>query len=118
MYFVTANAMVLKEAFIKVNGFNESFKYAAEDVDLSLRLWQIGKLDFAFKSIILHHFENNWKDFKKRFFNYGMGNKQLEKIYNVTKKPKKVEIKKKTIFNYYAAQIQHKYMLKGYNSIQ
>ena len=89
MYVVTANALVWKKAFDKVKGFNEKFRFAAEDVDLSLRLWKVGKINHAQESRVLHDFEASWNGFLKRFFRYGRGNRTIEDFYPVNKKPKK-----------------------------
>lgn len=116
MYFVTANALILKKAFVEIKGFNESLIHAAEDVDLSLRLWQVGRLSFAFESIVFHQFENNWEDFRRRFYIYGKGNKQLEEFYHISKRPKPIVVSKKSVFNYFASKVHYRYLLKGYNS--
>ena len=44
-YLITANCLIWKEAFINIGGFNEKIELAGgEDVDLGLRLSQIGNL--------------------------------------------------------------------------
>lgn len=84
-YIVTANCLVKKDAFDKVGGFNESFKFASgEDVDIGIRLSKIGILFFAHESIIKHNFEDNLLSFYKRFYRYGSSVPYLEKIHNIS----------------------------------
>lgn len=83
-YIITANCLVKKSAFDKVNGFDEEFLLASgEDVDLGLRLAKIGGLYFSPQSTIMHDFNDNIFGFYKRFYRYGESIHQLEKNHNV-----------------------------------
>lgn len=73
-YLVTANALVCKKAFDGIGGFDETFVLAGgEDIDLALRLKQVGSLSFALKSVVFHDFNDGMVGFVKRFFRYGKG---------------------------------------------
>lgn len=77
---ITANCLVWRLAFDRVGGFDEGFPEAAgEDVDLGLRLWQIGELAYAPRSIVLHEVDGGYAAFARRFQRYGRGNALLER---------------------------------------
>jgi len=87
MYLVTANTLIFSEAFRKVGGFNETYTSAGgEDEEFSMRLWQIGDIDYAFSSKVLHKY-GGVKEFARRFFNYGYGSFLTEKNTNNNKRP-------------------------------
>ena len=116
LYIVTANALVWKNALIKCGCFNETFNIAAgEDVELSIRLWQIGNLSYISDSLVLHDFGNGLNDFIKRFFRYGKGNRQLENFHNISMKPVFKKPKKRTHLNYIAKYLQHTLQFLGYH---
>jgi len=72
-YFFTGNVSVRKEAFDKVNGFDEGFKvYGVEDIDLGYRLWAMGEpMKFEKKALSFHHYEPDYKTFKRKRYNAG-----------------------------------------------
>lgn len=114
-YLVTANCLIHKYAFELVGGFNEKFYTAAgEDVDLAFRLKQIGSLHFALDSLVLHNVDSSIKDFWKRFYRYGKGNRQVEELHNVSMKPRIFIPKKKNIINFYYAIIEWLALYSGY----
>ncbi len=114
-YLITANTLVWKKAFEKIEGFNENIKIAGgEDVDLGLRLSEIGDLSFAFDSIAIHDFPNNLKDFYSRFKRYGVGNRIVEEIWNTSLKPYKFKPNVITITNRFYAYLQFKALKNGY----
>src|ERR1700756_1994711 len=114
-YLITANALVWREAFIEVNGFNESFQLAGgEDVDLGLRLAQIGELSYAMESVVLHNFNDGWKGFYKRFIRYGEGNKIVAQLWQTNLRPKLFRPNKRTAFNEVAAKLQFIFLFIGY----
>jgi glycosyltransferase involved in cell wall biosynthesis len=114
-YLITANCLVLKSAFEKIKGFNENIKIAGgEDVDLGLRLSQIGRLEFAFNSIAKHNFNDGIVGFIDRFKRYGKGNRIIEDIYGTKMKPTIFRPNKKSILNEVFAKLQWLFLLIGY----
>ena len=116
LYIVTANALVWKDALKKCGCFNEKFINAGgEDVELSARLWQIGNLSFISESLVLHDFGSGVKDFFKRFFRYGKGNKQLENIRNISMRPVFKKPKKRTPLDFFAKLVLDTLIFLGYH---
>ena len=114
-YLITANCLVLKSAFNKIGGFNENIKIAGgEDVDLGLRLSQIGRLEFAFNSIAKHNFNDGILGFSKRFVRYGKGNRIIEEIYGTNMRPRIFRPNKKTFINEWLAKLQWFFLIIGY----
>ncbi|MDR0437205.1 MAG: glycosyltransferase family 2 protein [Bacteroidales bacterium] len=87
MYIVTANALVNREILQKVNGFDEDFHIAAEDIDISIRLFKHGLISYAPHSIVEHDFSGGIYRFIKRFIRYGIANKHLERKWKIKRKP-------------------------------
>jgi len=88
-YLITANSLIWRKTFEKINGFNERIKIAGgEDVDLSFRLSGYGDFSYAFDSIALHDFKEGLIGFYKRFYRYGQGNKLIENLWNLDMRPK------------------------------
>jgi len=114
-YLITANALVWRETFLEVAGFNENIQIAGgEDVDLGLRLSQIGRLSYAFESIALHKFDDGYMGFYKRFIRYGLGNRMVEELWQIDMKPQRFRPNKRTPFNEVAAIFQYLFLLVGY----
>jgi GT2 family glycosyltransferase len=114
-YLVTANALVWRAAFERVGGFRESFKLAAgEDVDLALRLREVGTLAYAPKAIVLHDFEPALVAFWERFERYGAGNRQVEGLHDLDLMPRPFAPIRQSAFNWVAASLQYLAMAKGY----
>lgn len=81
---VTANAAVTMSAFRQVGGFNVTFPSAAgEDLDLGLRLLQIGAIGWASRAVVQHQFHESRDDFRNRFVRYGAGNAFLELVHGL-----------------------------------
>lgn len=71
-FIITANALVWKKAVESIGGFNKNIGIAAgEDIDLGFRLIEIGKLSFAFESIVYHNFNGELYGFIEIFKRYG-----------------------------------------------
>lgn len=71
-YIVTANALVWRAALAQAGGFDESFPSAAgEDIDMGLRLWEVGPLAYAPAAQVHHAFEPDLPNFIRRFLRYG-----------------------------------------------
>lgn len=78
---ITANAAVSAAAFAVTGGFNTGFPFAAgEDLDLGVRLRQIGPIGWAERAVVQHRFEESRDDFWRRFVRYGAGNAHLERL--------------------------------------
>jgi len=66
------NAAYKREVLIKVGGFDESFKRASEDTELTIRLHKLGyKLVFDEKKRVYHKRPSSFKAYWKKFLNYG-----------------------------------------------
>lgn len=117
-YLITANCLIWKFAFNKIKGFNENITLAGgEDVDIGLRLSQIGNLSYCMEAIAIHNFENNVIDFWRRFVRYGKGNRLVEEIYNTNLSPKLFRPNKRSIVNEILAKIQWLALQKGYRKM-
>jgi hypothetical protein len=115
LYLVTANTLVWREAFERVGGFREDFKLAAgEDVDLALRLRDIGTLAYAPSATVLHDFDPDPISFWKRFERYGVGNRQVEELHGLDLSPRPFAPNRESAFNWVAASVQYLAMAKGY----
>jgi glycosyltransferase involved in cell wall biosynthesis len=114
-YLVTANALVWKKALEKICGFNESLRIAAgEDIDLGIRLREIGSLSFAFDSIVYHDFDDGLKGFVRRFRRYGKGNHLLAQMYGLNIKPSRFKPQERSFVNSILAYLQYASMLFGW----
>ncbi|MDH6310075.1 GT2 family glycosyltransferase [Dysgonomonas sp. PFB1-18] len=118
MHIVTANSLVYKEALCKINGFDESFFIAAEDVDISIRLFKHGMISYAPHSIIVHDFEGGMRRFIKRFVRYGSGNRHLERKWKIERKPKYYKPKMNGITHQILSYLQYYSMIIGYKIIK
>jgi glycosyltransferase involved in cell wall biosynthesis len=115
LYIITANALVWKAAIIKCGYFNESFtKAGGEDVELSIRLWKIGNIAAVPESLVLHDFGNGFKDFYKRFINYGKGNRELESITKINMKARFQKPKQSTFLDYFMKFLLYAFISIGY----
>jgi GT2 family glycosyltransferase len=116
-YLVTANALVWREAFERIGGFREDFKLpAGEDVDLALRLVQVGTIAFATRALVLHDFEPTPQSFWARFVRYGVGNHQVERLHGLDLTPRPFPPNEESVFNWLAASVQYFAMAKGYRA--
>ena len=114
-YLVTANALVWRKALEKICGFNESLRIAAgEDIDLGIRLREIGNLSFAFDSVVYHDFNDGLKGFIRRFRRYGKGNRLLAQMYGLDIRPNRFKPQKGSFINSILAYLQYTSMLIGW----
>ena len=82
---VTANALVSVRAFYQVGRFSTDFREAGgEDLDLGIRLRDIGELVWEPDAAVVHEFDEDSEDFVKRFERYGRGNRRLEQRHNLS----------------------------------
>lgn len=87
-FVITANALIKREALDQIGGFDESFSLAAgEDIDLGIRLWQIGRLEYASRSVVEHTIKGGFVEFCERFYRYGKGNRLIERKHFFPMKP-------------------------------
>ena len=73
---ITANSAFKKDALSAVNGFDEHFLGAGEDLDLTYRLIKNGygeKLAYTENAIVLHQHRASFNEFYKQQFGYGFG---------------------------------------------
>ena len=81
---ITSNALVYAPAFHQLGGFSTDFCEAGgEDLDLGIRLRELGTLVYVPAAIVSHEFEEDIQDFKKRFERYGRGNRFLEQKHKL-----------------------------------
>ncbi|WP_299212123.1 glycosyltransferase [uncultured Dokdonia sp.] len=114
-YLITANSLIWKKAFHEVGGFNEKITIAGgEDVDLGLRLSEIGKLSYAFDSIAIHDFSDGLIGFYKRFKRYGEGNRILQELWKTDLKPTLFRPNKRSLVNEILAKLQYIGLKIGY----
>ncbi len=114
-YLVTANALVWRDAFDMVNGFDETYPLAGgEDIDLGFRLSEIGKLSYTSVSCVMHDFGDGYLGFVKRFVRYGSGNGLLASRYGIDLSPQRFVPNKVTLFNRLVASIQYWALSWGY----
>ena len=115
-YLVTANALVWRDAFDMVEGFDETYPLAGgEDIDLGFRLSEIGELAYALASCVVHDFGDGYRGFVKRFVRYGEGNGLLGRRYGIDLSPRRFVPNKVTLFNRLAAYVQYWALSRGYH---
>ena len=116
---ITANALVSARAFFQVGRFSTDFREAGgEDLDLGIRLRDIGELVWEPDAAVFHEFEENHKDFIKRFKRYGRGNRHLERRHNLPSlrpSSKSHHISPEIEELQDLAKLQFKSLLKGYD---
>ena len=113
---ITANCLVWRTAFDDVGGFDECFPEAAgEDVDLGLRLWELGLLGFAPDAVVGHEITEGFAGFRRRFLRYGRGNARLEaRHHEYDGRPRPFPAAAPTRINQALARLQYRYLLQGY----
>lgn len=76
---ITANALIAGLPFGFLGGFDPQFQEAAgEDLDIGIRLRQLGVIAWAPDARVSHRFDEDESDFYRRFRRYGRGNRKLE----------------------------------------
>jgi glycosyltransferase involved in cell wall biosynthesis len=78
--FAGANMSFLRQALIEVGQFDERFRFGAEELDLCMRLrraFSSGRLAFAPKALVVHHFKSSMSDTLHRSRAYGRGSARL-----------------------------------------
>lgn len=116
-YIITANALVWRTALEIVGGFNETIKIAAgEDIDLGLRLREIGSLSYVPTTYVYHNFAGGLPAFIRRFIRYGKGNRIISQLYKQDLSPKIFQPEQPSIFNWVLSRIQYTCLLRGYRA--
>jgi GT2 family glycosyltransferase/uncharacterized LabA/DUF88 family protein len=114
-YLITANALVWRPTFIQSGGFDERFPFAGgEDIDLGIRLWEVGPLSYAPEALALHRFEPDLRAFVRRFVRYGRGNRLLSSKYQVDLHPQAFAAHQPSLVNQALARLQYLAMSWGY----
>ncbi|MEU2718617.1 glycosyltransferase [Streptomyces sp. NPDC007205] len=118
LYCVTANALILKRAFEECGGFDERFAGAgAEDLELSLRLWKLGGIEYAPGSVVLHDFSDGLPGLWKRFVRYGATYRILETVTGSRIKPICLATPHRDPFTVFARCVQYVAMCFGYHVV-
>jgi len=116
-YIITANALVWRPALEIVGEFNETIKIAAgEDIDLGLRLREVGSLSYVPDALVYHNFEGGLPAFIRRFIRYGKGNKIISQLYSQDLSPKIFQPEHSSIFNWVLSRIQYACLYRGYRA--
>lgn len=114
-YLITANSLIWKKSFNQIGGFNEQIGIAGgEDVDLGLRLSQIGNLAYAFDSVAVHDFSDGIIGFYKRFKRYGEGNRIVQELWDTDLKPRLFRPNERNLANELLAKFQFIGLKLGY----
>lgn len=115
---ITSNALVYSPAFHQLGGFSTDFCEAGgEDLDLGIRLRELGTLVYVPAAIVSHEFEEDIQDFKKRFERYGRGNRYLEQKHKLPSlRPKPFSIANVEFSG--LAKLQTESLCKGYDEVK
>jgi len=114
-YVITANTLIWRPALEAIGGFDESITIAAgEDIDLGLRLREIGNISFAPTACVYHNFDDGLVGFIRRFLRYGKGNKIISRLYHVDLTPRIFKAKQPSVFNWIFSLIQYLCLYWGY----
>lgn len=114
-YLITANALVWLPAFTSLGGFDERFPEAGgEDVDLGLRLWQVGPLSYAPHAQVLHRTEPDLGSFVRRFVRYGRANRLLSARYQADLAPRRMRPQERAFLSSLFAALQFCALWWGY----
>lgn len=118
-YIITANTLIFHETFTHIGGFDEQFPSAGgEDIDLALRLWEVGALSYAPEALVLHTFEPNLWAFVHRFIRYGRGNRLLATRYHVSLAPRPFVPLYRSFAHFLLAYIQFLALWWGYYMVK
>lgn len=75
---VTANCLIRKSTFVEVGGFDENIvAVASEDVELGIRLKQVGYIALMEWSVVTHNMTESLVDFCDRWIRYSRGDQYV-----------------------------------------
>ena len=112
---ITANVLIYAPAFHQLGGFSTAFAGAGgEDLDLGIKLRELGRLVYAPRATVYHEFDEDPEDFKKRFERYGRGNRLLEQVHRLPSLRPEPLIPENPEFND-LAKLQIEALCKGYD---
>ena len=115
---ITANALVYAPAFHQLEGFSTAFGEAGgEDLDLGIRLRELGRLVYEPRAVVSHEFDEDLQDFKRRFERYGRANRLLEQIHKLPLLRPKPFRQTNPEFND-LAELQIESLCRGYDDAQ
>ena len=115
---ITANALIYAPAFHQLEGFSTAFGEAGgEDLDLGIRLRQLGRLIYEPRAVVYHEFDEDLQDFKRRFERYGRANRLLEHIHKLPSLRPEPFMQTNPEFND-LAELQIEALCKGYDEAQ
>lgn len=81
-FFTGNNISLLREDFLKLDGFDLTLPFASEDRDLTIRFLDLGYKLFYSSEMITFHFHNmNLKKFIFQQYNYGRGGYDFHKLH-------------------------------------
>ena len=114
---ITANVLVYAPAFHQLDGFSTAFGEAGgEDLDLGIRLRELGRLVYAPRAIVSHEFDENLQDFQRRFERYGRANRLVEHVHKLPSlRPE--SFKADSEFSD-LAELQNESLCRGYDEAQ
>ena len=70
--------------FQQLGGFSTAFGEAGgEDLDLGIRLRELGRLVYAPRATVSHEFAEDLHDFQRRFERYGRANRLVEQVHQL-----------------------------------
>ena len=115
---ITANVLIYAPAFHQLGGFSTTFAGAGgEDLDLGIRLRELGRLVNAPRATVYHEFDESIQDFQRRFERYGKGNRLLEQIHKLPSLRPETFIPDNPEFMD-LAKLQEQALCKGYDQAQ
>ena len=82
-FFITANVIYRTDILRRLGGFDNFFKTAGEDADLSWRIVEAGyRLKMAPRAVVYHKHRSNLKKLWGQMFSYGVGTTALFKKHH------------------------------------
>lgn len=81
-FLITCNAAYRRDVLESVNGFDSSLRYGGDDIDVGIKVKQMGyELKYAPDAIVYHKHRTTLNDLIKQRYNYGVGEAILSKKY-------------------------------------
>jgi len=81
-FLITCNAAYRRDVLESVNGFDSNLRYGGDDIDVGIKVKQMGyELKYAPDAIVYHKHRTTLNDLVKQRYNYGVGEAILSKKY-------------------------------------